>query len=690
MFRLGEVDLAESLLLAYLPCVASEQQVGPLSLLAWMRLENRDLPGFQSVFRTLQLTWPDQPEVRVLLFKFQLVTGRAHSIVSSPSEWRSLRDDHQRQLFQLLHAEWLIVSGKIPEARSWLDQSLQNQSLEASILAARCDNEDGKPFEALGCFTDLLERAPSHFQLWLYALETAFDAKHSDAVLALARRALERFGETHRLLQHVTPIKMLQRQPGLARRSALLEQLWATTLRLPSSRPGNQLNTYEHNGDSSWLEYLKPSVLEDPLTAQQEYSNYMLQLASIESSRFGDVNQRYIAALRQSSAFHTCCEAGVGRAGLKLRSKKVLRIGWITGDLAPHPVSRFLLGFFHALNQEKSQHEHHLISVTDHGLHSCADWFESLDAIRLTDISAHPIENKVAIVRDMDLDVAIDLSGWTSGHFLGGFLARLAPVQCSYLGFFASTGIQEIDYWLGDWSLFPADYASWHTETLWRLDRPFLAWQPVDPLPEATVDVTAAPVGPIRFGSFNHNRKLSDKTLRLWGQILESVPESTLVLKANTSSDLSTQQLLRRRMLRVGLNPERITWIPLTAGHTEHLQQYQHVDIALDPLPNGGCTTTCEALWMGAPVITKAGSSYVSRMSTAVLEGCGLQDWIANDESSYVQLAVEQAARVNQLRDSRDRWRQEIQSSPLGDAAALMRHLEHAFTAMVEAKISSS
>ena len=207
------------------------------------------------------------------------------------------------------------------EARSWLDQSLQNQSLEASILAARCDKEDGKPFEALVLLTALLERAPSHFQLWLYALETALDAKHSDAVLALARQALERFGETHRLLQHLTPIKMLQRQPGLARRSALLEQLWATTLRLPSSRPGNQLNTYEHNGDSSWLEYLKPSVLENPLTAQQEYSNYMLQLASIESSRFGDVNQRYIAALRQSADFQRCCEAGVGRVGLKSRSK---------------------------------------------------------------------------------------------------------------------------------------------------------------------------------------------------------------------------------------------------------------------------------------------------------------------------------------------------------------------------------
>ena len=93
---------------------------------------------------------------------------------------------------------------------------------------------------------------------------------------------------------------------------------------------------------------------------------------------------------------------------------------------------------------------------------------------------------------------------------------------------------------------------------------------------------------------------------------------------------------------------------------------------------------------MGAPVITKAGTSYVSRMSTAVLAGCGLQDWIASSEHSYVSLAVEQAANLKQLRGSRDRWRRQIQSSPLGDAADLMRHLELAFTAMVQASISRS
>ena len=375
-FRLGEFDRAERLLIAHLAELPQSQQLSPLTLLAWIRLENRDLSGFQSVFRVLQRTWPDQPEVRALMFKFLLVTSRGTSIVSSPNEWESFSDPMQRRVFQLLHVEWLIVCGRIREARLLLDQSLQDQSLEASILAARCEKAEGNLFGALNCFTSLLERAPGYFQLWLYAIETALDAKHSDAVLNLAKQALQRFGETPRLLQHLTPIKMLQRQPGLARRSALLNQLWSTTLCVPSTRPGNQMNTYEHNGDAHWLEYLHPTILKNPLLAQQEYSNYMLQLASIESSRYSDVNQKYISALRTSPDFTRCCDAGVGRGHLKPDNKEVLKIGWITGDMSPHPVSRFLLGFFHALCEGEAIHQHHLINVIDHGPQSCTGWFD--------------------------------------------------------------------------------------------------------------------------------------------------------------------------------------------------------------------------------------------------------------------------------------------------------------------------
>ena len=231
MFRLGEYGLAERLLIAHLAKLPQSQQLSPLALLAWIRLENRDIAGFRDVFRTLQRTWADQPHVRALMFKFLLVTRRGHSIDSSPSEWMSLADPYQRQIFLLLHTEWLIVTGRVQEARSWLDLPLQNQSLEASILSARCDKAEGNLLKALGCFTTLLERAPTCFQLWLYALETALDARYSEAVLTLAKNALQRFGENPRLMQHLTPIKMLQRQPGLARRSALLQKLWTTTLR---------------------------------------------------------------------------------------------------------------------------------------------------------------------------------------------------------------------------------------------------------------------------------------------------------------------------------------------------------------------------------------------------------------------------------------------------------------------------
>ena len=171
------------------------------------------------------------------------------------------------------------------------------------------------------------------------------------------------------------------------------------------------------------------------------------------------------------------------------------------------------------------------------------------------------IQRKVA-VRELDLDVAIDLSGWTSGHFLGGFLAswllfNVAMVFCIHW----DSGDR---FWLGDWSLFPKEYEGWHTETLWRLDRPFLAWQPVDPLPEASrCDVCS--LRPHSFRFFQSQPQLSDKLLG-FEKILESVPDSILVLKASTASDMATQQLLRRRMLRVGLNPERIKWIPLTIG----------------------------------------------------------------------------------------------------------------------------
>ena len=135
-------------------------------------------------------------------------------------------------------------------------------------------------------------------------------------------------------------------------------------------------------------------------------------------------------------------------------------------------------------------------------------------------------------------------------------------------------------------------------------------------------------------------------------------------------------------MIAHGLDPDRVEWLSLTRGPLEHLQQYSRLDVALDPFPNGGCTTTCESLWMGVPVITMKGSHYVSRMSTAVLAGAQLSDWIADTPEDYLSKAKGAAQQLSFLRQNRHKWRHQLQRSPLGDVIGLMQSLEDAFTSI--------
>jgi len=349
-----------------------------------------------------------------------------------------------------------------------------------------------------------------------------------------------------------------------------------------------------------------------------------------------------------------------------------------------HPVSRFLLG---ALFQADpvDQAEHVVVSISNNFLEpdqSLLPQFDACQTVSTLDLARQSLQERVTQIRNLACDVVVDLVGWTGSMFQQGFLHRMGPLQVNYLGYFASTANPHMDVWLGDHGLFPDPMREWHSERIVRLNRPFLAWQPHDAFPEAHLPVTDAPdAAGIRFGSFNANRKLSDHTLRVWGALLQRVPGASLVLKANAGSDPSTQQLLRRRMLHQGLDPERVVWLPLADSHADHLKQYAQMDVALDCFPNGGCTTSCEALWMGVPVITKSGQSYVSRMSTAVLQGAGLPQLCASNDDDYINLAVQQAQNLAWLRSHRDHWRAQVQGSPLGDAKDLMHQITASFRA---------
>ena len=649
-----------------------------LVLLGFFHFFRFDLTSFASVLSKLRSIAPERLEVRVLSILFWLWQDDISAISCAPSGlWSGLE---KSLLLRICKSFYLLKLGQIDNALG-LVHSLNDPPLEVYLLRAKALAFQENYSEAVNLLKSVRSRAKSNLRFWKQLVQYQIDARDGSDIRQNIAEALSYFGEHPQLLYLCTALNLFQRQPGLARRSALLQQIWSSVTSTPIV-VGNQVNSYEGNGASDWIEHLLPSVTALSLqTDAQLHSNLIMQLASSESKKYKDHVNKLVSLMSSEPEFKLFRNA---QPGVPIKSTKVrdqLKIAWISGDLDYHPVSRFLLGFF-ASSKGALTHSHEIISTQDVGPTSLVNFFRQDCGINVLQLSGKFNASRVSAIRSREYDIAIDLSGWTGGNFVAGFLSRLAPIQVNYLGYFASTGLPTMDYWIGDHSLFPDPMSEWSAETVFRLSRPFLAWKPVAPLPEADVDISAPPSGPIRFGSFNHNRKFSDRTLKLWGMVLDCVPGSRLVLKASNPTDSDTQRLLRRRMHRQGLDPERVDWLDLTKGPIEHLHQYSQIDIALDPLPNGGCTTTCEALWMGVPTVTLAGNNYVSRMSTAVLSGAEMSDWIAQDVHEYIQLASGYAADLNQLRNKRHDWRVQLAQSPLGNPLDLMIQLEDAFSRM--------
>ena len=674
--RLDQHQAVEQQLLSQL--AGDPSNISCLLILAQLRWQQSSFIPFELILQKLLKLAPDNIFVRWFQIQELLRNSDLDAIdLAGPDLWQGIEEN---KLLQLARIAFLLQQSNLAEAEALLNQLPKPLPLEALRLKAHLLKQQGDSMAALAELQPALQRAPTNLPFLVQFLELVIDVKAASLALPTARLAIGHHGEHPDLLSHICTLKLYQRQPGLARRAALIQQAWAS-VRPTRVNASNIVNTYEQTGVTDWLDFLHKDLASNPLAYFDLHVNRTLQLASIQSPHLQQHLSQFTSAITSTPAFVQHLNAGSGVPHAHRSPGKSLRIAWITSDLTPHPVSRFLLGFLQASIGQRI-HQHLVVSMLNHGSEANTHQFANLPGVDVVDVSMHRDHQRVAAIRALKADVAIDLSGWTGGNFFVGFLARLAPVQVNYLGYFATSGLPTMDYWLGDSSLFPAVNTEWHTETLWRLDRPFIAWQPPLALPEGNAQVCLAPSGPLRFGSFNHTRKLSDQTLRLWASILRAIPGSLLVLKANADSDQVTQQLLRQRMVQQGFDPERVEWLPLTLTSEEHLQQYCNLDIALDPIPNGGCTTTCEALWMGVPVITLAGSAYVSRMSTAVLHGAGLSDWVCDSEQTYLALALKQASQLSLLRSNRGYWRQKILTSPLGDAADLMRHLERAFLEM--------
>jgi protein O-GlcNAc transferase len=291
-------------------------------------------------------------------------------------------------------------------------------------------------------------------------------------------------------------------------------------------------------------------------------------------------------------------------------------------------------------------------------------------------------ETAAAIIRNDKIDILVDLAGHTANNRMLVLARKPAPVQVTWLGYPATTGLSAIDYKIVDcYTDQPGKTDRYYSESLIRLPETLLCYLP-DKKSAAVGELPLLQTGNITFGSCNKLNKISPEVFKMWANILQTIPNSRLLMKAQTLSDKPIQQYITDKFTQQGISEKRIKLFPWTLTTREHLTIYNKIDIGLDAFPYHGTTTTCEALWMGVPVITLEGEAYASRGGVSLLSNVGHRELIAQTADEYVELAVGLANDMTRLQSIRQSLRGEMARSPLCDAERFILHLENCYREM--------
>ncbi|HET6149354.1 MAG TPA: FkbM family methyltransferase [Polyangia bacterium] len=346
--------------------------------------------------------------------------------------------------------------------------------------------------------------------------------------------------------------------------------------------------------------------------------------------------------------------------------ERALRVGFVSPDLRRHPVASFLEPILDGRDPDA-------LSVT------CYADVERPDEVtgrlraaadRWRAIHGQPDADVARQVRADRIDILIDLAGHTAGNRMSLFAARVAPVQMTYLGYPNTTGLHTVDWRITDaWADPPGQTEALHSEELLRVAGGFLCFRPHPGSPEPG-PLPALARGRVTFGSFNQAAKISPATMTLWAEILRQVPGARLCIKGPGFSDPATRAAFERSL---ALSP--LAGLPVELwGHLPdervHLGAYGQIDIALDTWPYAGTTTTCEALWMGVPVVTLAGRSHASRVGASLLSRLGERSLIADSRAGYVAAAVGLATDLDRLATLRASLRGLMIASGITDGRA--------------------
>ena len=348
-----------------------------------------------------------------------------------------------------------------------------------------------------------------------------------------------------------------------------------------------------------------------------------------------------------------------------------LRVGYVSGDFVRHSVSYFIgpLLEHHDRNRFDVTCYHNLAwgdAVTERIKSYGHRWVECEG---MTDEQL-----RRRVVAD-GIHVLVDLSGHTTNSRIFMFGLGAAPVQVGYLGYPTISGVPAIDFRITDAVIDPGDMPPLESEKPLPLPRSMFCYRP-DEAPAIAPPPLAR--GQVTFGSFNNIAKVTDHTLDLWAQVMNAVPGSRLLLKSSAMAQACNRRDIEAFMGQRGIAAERLDLRDWIAGKASHLELYNEVDIALDPYPYNGATTTCEALWMGVPVVSRRGRTHTSRMGASILGAIGRANWVAESDETYIATAVRLANDMDALVQWRAGARRHLESSPLFDERGFTRDFEAA------------
>ena len=584
----------------------------------------------KQALKQLEALIQDQGERPVLLEELVaclLSCGRTAEALSALESLRRHKPDDTRLLLQQLtllqRLQRSQEAWKLLEDQTILDNTALLRTKAVLLLGEQ------RHQEALALFQQLTELEPQEGDHWLN--------------LAACQKALK---------QMVAPLQTLQAAVALhPERPDLLQALGSALI--------------EHGRWGEGLQLMQHSVADANSSDVQQFN---LQFAAA-GNRLLPADE-LAARAHQWETTRSLTPAPLWSDHIKNRSPdRRLRIGYLSQDLHNHPVGRFLEPLLRAHNRQQVE----VMGISCGAIHDphsqtlrklCDRWLQLGPS---TDLAA------ARRIAELELDLLVELGGYTGGQRLRLLTARPAPIQLSYLGYFASTHLSCIDGWIGDAVVFPDGLEREAPgQTLHRLPRCYMAYQP-DRIPEL---VRTAPDERFRFGCFNHSRKLSDPCLDLFAAVLQAVPDSLLVLKSQTFGEAAERQRIADRLEARGIQKERLELLERSDEAEQHLSLYGRMDAALDPIPYGGATTSAEALWMGVPVVGLAGEGMVGRLTAAVLAGASLNAAIAHDLQGYVDLARRLAAAGPRSNERRKAIRQQLKSSELMDGTGLAEAME--------------